>query len=109
MLNHKSPGDYVLATNETHSVREFIELSCKHLSIDLEWKGDGVDEIGIDNSSGETIIKINPKFYRPTEVDSLLGDPSKAKKILNWNNDTSFEELVSMMVESDYNQIKRFL
>jgi len=107
MLNHPKPDDYVLATNETHSVREFIEIACKNLSIDLEWKGKGVDEVGIDKSSGKVIISINPKFYRPAEVDLLLGDSTKARNILGWNTKTSFQELVSMMVKSDYDQAKK--
>lgn len=107
MLNHTKPDDYVLATNETHSVREFIEVACKNLSIDLEWKGKGVDEVGIDKSSGKAIITINPKFYRPAEVDLLLGDSNKAQNILGWKNKTSFQELVSMMVKSDYDQANK--
>jgi len=107
MLNYTKPDDYVLSTNETHSVREFIEVACKNLSIDLEWKGKGVDEIGIDKSSGKVIITINPKFYRPAEVDLLLGDSNKARNILGWKNNTSFQELVSMMVKSDYDQAKK--
>ena len=107
MLNHPKPDDYVLATNETHSVREFIEIACKNLSIDLEWKGKGIDEVGIDKSSGKVIININPKFYRPAEVDLLLGDSNKARNILGWNNKTSFQELVSMMVKSDYDRAKK--
>ena len=109
MLNHDIPDDYVLSTNETHSVREFIEIACKELAINLKWQGTGKDEIGIDIESGDTIIKINSKFYRPTEVDLLLGDSSKAKKILSWQNKTSFKELVSMMVVSDYDKIKKSL
>ena len=107
MLNYTKPDDYVLSTNETHSVREFIEVACKNLSIDLEWKGKGVDEVGIDKSSGKVIISINPKFYRPAEVDLLLGDSNKARNILGWKNNTSFQELVSMMVKSDYDQAKK--
>tara|TARA_B100000900_G_scaffold358095_1_gene328835 strand:- start:3260 stop:4282 length:1023 start_codon:yes stop_codon:yes gene_type:complete len=106
MLNHDKPGDYVLSTDETHSVREFIELACKNLSINLEWKGSGLNEIGINSDNGDTIIRINEKFYRPTEVDLLLGNSSKAQKILSWKNKTSFEDLVSMMVVSDYDKVK---
>ena len=106
MLNHTSPDDYVLATNETHTVREFIELACKNLSIELVWEGSGVDEKGIDSTSGKKIIEINPKYYRPAEVDLLLGDSSKAKKVLGWDNNTSFESLVSMMVNSDFEKEK---
>lgn len=107
MLNHNKPDDYVLSTDETHSVREFIELSCKNLSIKLDWQGEGINEVGINSSTGDKIIKINEKFYRPTEVDLLLGDSSKAQKILSWKNKTTFEDLVSMMVSSDYNKAKK--
>ena len=106
MLNHDKPDDYVLSTDETHSVREFVELACKNLSIKLDWKGSGINEVGINSDTGDTIIKINKKYYRPTEVDLLLGDSAKAQKILSWKNKTSFEDLVSMMVISDYNKAK---
>lgn len=106
MLNHTKADDYVLATNQTQTVRSFIELACKHLSIDIIWKYKGLDEVGIDSKSGKEIIKINPKFYRPAEVDLLLGNPKKAEDILGWKNETSFEELVSMMVQSDFDKIK---
>tara|TARA_B100001057_G_scaffold475997_1_gene543411 strand:- start:336 stop:1361 length:1026 start_codon:yes stop_codon:yes gene_type:complete len=107
MLNHSTPDDFVLSTNQTHTVREFIEISCKYLSINLEWKGSNIDEVGIDKDTGREIIKINPKFYRPSEVDLLLGDSSKAQKILGWNNETSFNDLVSMMIEADLIKAKK--
>jgi len=102
MLQHKIPDDYVLSTNETHSVREFINICCAKLNIDLEWNGKKIDEVGIDKSSGKTIIKMNPRFYRPSEVDILIGDSSKAREILNWNNKVSFDKLVDLMLEYDY-------
>ena len=109
MLNHNKPDDYVLSTSETHSVREFIDIACKELCINLEWQGSGLDEVGINSDSGDTIITINSKYYRPTEVDLLLGDSSKARKILSWKAKTSFEDLVSMMVAYDYDKIKNSL
>ena len=101
MLQHDSPDDYVLSTNETYSVRDFINCACSKLEINLEWDGEGEKSIGIDSSSGETIIKINPKFYRPAEVDLLIGDSSKARKKLGWEPETSFDQLVELMIDFD--------
>lgn len=101
MLQQKKPDDFVLATGETHSVREFIEEACKIASIDLVWKGKKEKEIGIDKKTKKTIIKIDPRYYRPAEVDLLLGDPSKAKKLLKWKPKTKFKELVKIMMEAD--------
>lgn len=101
MLQTKTPKDYVIATNETHSVREFVEESCKVLNIQLQWNGKGLDEIGINKTTGKTIIKINPKFFRPAEVDALHGDYSLAKKDLGWSPHTTFQELVKIMIEAD--------
>jgi GDPmannose 4,6-dehydratase len=106
MLQQEKPDDFVIATGETHSIREFIELSCKELDIEITWKGTGVNEIGIDSNTGKTIIKINERFFRPTEVEILLGDASKAKEKLGWSAKTKFEELVKLMVKSDYDLIK---
>jgi GDPmannose 4,6-dehydratase len=101
MLQAKKPDDFVLATGETHTVREFVEESCKLLGIDLVWKGKGLKEKGIDKKSGKTIIEIDPRYFRPAEVDVLLGDPSKAKKVLKWKPKTKFKELVKIMVDAD--------
>jgi GDPmannose 4,6-dehydratase len=101
MLQQDKPDDYVLATNETHTVREFIEVASKRLGFDLEWKGDGVDEIGVDNNTGKTIIKIDPVYFRPAEVDLLIGDASKAKRIMGWEPKVKFKELVEIMVDAD--------
>lgn len=101
MLQQKKPDDYILATGETHSVREFIEECAKLLKIDLQWKGKGINEVGIDNKTKKIIIKIDPKYFRPAEVDLLLGDPSKAKKKLGWKPRTKFKELVKIMLEYD--------
>jgi len=101
MLQHDKPDDFVLATNQTWSVREFLESACTHLDMNLEWQGEGVDQIGIDTNSGKTIIEIDPKYFRPTEVDLLIGDASKAKNDLGWEPEIHFNELVKRMVESD--------
>jgi GDPmannose 4,6-dehydratase len=106
MLQQKTPDDYVLATGETHSVREFIEECAKILKIDLKWKGKGRNEIGYDNKTKKTIIKIDPKYYRPAEVDLLLGDPKKAEKKLKWKPKTKFKELVKIMIEEDLKKEK---
>jgi GDPmannose 4,6-dehydratase len=101
MLQQEKPGDYILATGETHSVREFVEESAKVLGFDLIWEGKGLDERGIDKKSGKVIIKIDPYFFRPTEVDVLLGDASKAKKELGWEPKVKFKELAKLMLEDD--------
>lgn len=102
MLQHTEPDDFILATNETHSVREFIEEACEHLGFEIVWKGTGIDEKGIDKKTGKTIIEIDPKYFRPAEVDILLGDYSKAEKALGWRPETKFKELVKLMTEADY-------
>ncbi len=101
MLQQDTPDDYVLSTNETHTVREFIEESCTILGIDLIWQGRGVAEKGIDRKTGETIIEIDEKYFRPAEVDLLIGDNTKAKEKLGWEPKTKFKELVKIMVEAD--------
>jgi GDPmannose 4,6-dehydratase len=106
MLQQKKADDYVVATGETHTVREFVEEACKVLGMEIEWKGKGVNERGIDKKSGKTIIEIDPQYFRPTEVELLLGDPSKAKKILGWEAKTKFKDLVKVMIESDLDILK---
>lgn len=101
MLQQDKADDYVVATGETRTVREFVELAFGHVGIEIEWKGEGVDEIGIDKATGKTIVKVNPKFFRPAEVDVLLGDPSKAEKTLGWKREISFSQLVERMVKND--------
>jgi GDPmannose 4,6-dehydratase len=101
MLQQSKPDDYVLATNETHTVREFIEHASELLGFDLKWKGKGVNEEGIDQKTGKTLIKIDPAYFRPAEVDILIGDYSKAKKILEWEPKVKFKELVEIMVSAD--------
>lgn len=101
MLQQEKPDDYVLATNETHTVREFIELAAKRLGFDLKWQGKGIDEEGIDKNTGEVIIKIDPRYFRPAEVDLLIGDYAKAKKKMGWKPAVKFKELVEIMVDAD--------
>lgn len=101
MLQHDTPDDFILATNETHSVREFVELAAAHLGFDLVWQGAGADEKGTDKKTGKTIIEIDPKYFRPAEVDVLLGDYSKAKKAFGWEPKIKFTELVTLMTDAD--------
>ncbi|HSW85927.1 MAG TPA: GDP-mannose 4,6-dehydratase [Rhabdochlamydiaceae bacterium] len=101
MLQQDKPEDYVIATGETHSVREFVELAYKELGIDIEWKGEGINEQGIDKKTGRTIVKVNPEFYRPAEVDFLLGNAEKARQNLKWEPKTHFRDLLKIMIESD--------
>ena len=107
MLQQDTPDDYVVATNETHSVREFVEAAFKTINIELAWEGEGVNEKGIDKSTGNVLVEVSPEFFRPSEVDLLIGDYSKAKKKLGWSPKTSFEKLVSIMVEADIERIAK--
>lgn len=106
MLQQNEPDDYVLATGVTHSVRELAELAFSLVDIHLEWQGEGPQQIAIDRATGKTRVEIDPGYFRPTEVDLLVGDPSKAKRILGWQATTSFKELVKEMVESDLDDYK---
>jgi len=101
IVQQETPDDYVLATGEKHSVREFIELAFSKVGRTIEWKGKGIDEVGIDAASGATLVSIDSRYFRPTEVDLLLGDPSKARRILGWKHTVTFPELVSEMLTSD--------
>lgn len=101
MLQQDKPDDYVIATNETRTVREFVETAFSHVGISIQWQGKGVDEVGINKADGKVIVKVNKKFFRPAEVDILLGDPSKAEKILGWKREISFSQLVERMVKND--------
>ena len=107
MLQADEPDTFVLATNRTETVREFVTLACKAAEIEIEWSGKDENETAIDVSSGKTIVQVNPKFYRPAEVDLLIGDPAKAKEILGWEPKTTLEELCSMMVEADLRRNKQ--
>lgn len=106
MLQQEKPEDFVIATGETHTVREFIEESANILGFDIEWEGEKENEVGVDRNTGNIIVKINPKFYRPTEVDLLIGDPRKAKDKLGWEPKIKFKELVEIMTKSDYELLK---
>jgi GDPmannose 4,6-dehydratase len=101
MLQQPAAEDFVIATGEQHSVREFVECAGKELGIEIEWRGAGVDEQGIDTKTGRTIVKVDPRYFRPTEVDTLLGDPTKAREKLGWKAETSFAQLVRDMVAED--------
>ena len=108
MLQHDTPEDFVIATGETRSVREFCTLAFKEVDIDIEWQGEGVDEIGVCKKTGKTLVEVNPEYFRPTEVDLLLGDPSKAKNLLGWNpTKTSFSDLVKIMVKHDLEHVQK--
>jgi len=107
MLQAKKPDTYVLASNRTESVRDFVRMAFKAVDIELEFVGEGVEEKGIDKKSGKTLIKVNPKYFRPAEVDLLIGDYSKAKKELGWEPKTTLEELCKMMVEADIKRNER--
>ncbi len=102
ILQHETPEDFVIATGETRTVREFCTIAFKTAGIEIEWQGEGINEKGINKATGEVVVDVNPKYFRPAEVDLLLGDPTKAKELLGWNpRKTSFEELVEIMVKSD--------
>ncbi|MDR1812634.1 MAG: GDP-mannose 4,6-dehydratase [Candidatus Fibromonas sp.] len=102
ILQHSTPEDFVVATGEHHSVREFVSLAFKNVGIELKWEGKGVEEKGVDIKTGKVLVEIDPKYFRPAEVEQLLGNPEKAKTLLGWNpKKTSFEDLVRIMVESD--------
>ena len=101
MLQQGKPDDFVLATGETHTVREFVEAAFAEVGIKIEWRGSGEDEKGYCAKTGKLLVDVNPKYFRPDEVDLLLGDPSKAEKILGWKREVSFRELVKIMVEAD--------
>lgn len=107
MLQQDRADDYVIATNETRTVREFVETAFTHVNIELEWNGTGVDEVGIDKATGKTIVRINPKFFRPAEVEVLLGNPAKAEKELGWKREVSFSELVRRMVQNDIKLVEK--
>lgn len=101
MLQQDTPDDYVIATNETRTVREFVETAFGHVGIKINWEGTGVDEVGKDAETGKVIVKVNKNFFRPAEVDVLLGNPAKAEAALGWKRDISFSELVERMVKND--------
>ncbi len=107
MLQAKEPEDYIVATGKNHSVREFCEIAFKHLNIELAWEGEGVEEKGVDKKTGKVVVEVSPDFFRPQEVQCLLGSATKAKEKLNWQPKTSFEELVQLMVMADIELVKQ--
>ena len=110
ILQHDIPEDFVIATGQMHTVREFCTLAFKEAGINLRWEGKGIDEKGIDAKTGNVLIKVDPQFFRPSEVEQLLGDPTKARTVLGWNPcKTSFEELVHIMVEHDMEKVRRMI
>ena len=108
ILQHDTPEDFVIATGEMHTVREFATLAFKETGIELRWEGEGVNEKGIDSQTGKVLVEVDPKYFRPSEVEQLLGDPTKAKTLLGWNpQQTSFEELVHIMAEHDMKFVRK--
>ena len=107
ILQHDTPEDFVLATGVIHSVKDFVELAFQNIDIKIIWEGSHLDKKGIDEKTGKTLVKIDPRYFRPTEVDLLKGDPTKAKTKLNWEAKTSFSQLVSEMVKSDINALNK--
>ena len=107
ILQQDRPDDYVLATGETHSVREFVELAFAEIGRTVAWQGAGKNETGVDADSGEVLVRIDPRYFRPTEVDILLGDPGKARRVLGWRHTTSFPQLVQEMVATDLEVVKQ--
>ena len=108
MLQQEKPEDFVIATGEQHTVREFCTLAFKYAGIELEWQGEGLAEKGIDKNTGKVLVEVDPKYFRPAEVQTLLGDPTKARTVLGWNpRKTSFDELVRLMVESDKQFVRK--
>jgi GDPmannose 4,6-dehydratase len=105
MLQQEVPEDFVIATGKTHSVREFVELAFHEVGIEIEWSGEGINEVGIDKKTRDILIEIDPRYYRPTEVELLLGDSTKAKEKLGWEAKVGFRELVKMMIEGDMRKL----
>jgi len=107
ILQQDTADDFVLATGETHAVREFVELSFAEIGRVIEWRGSGVDEVGVDTATGDELVAIDPRYFRPTEVDLLLGDPTKAKNVLGWEHSTPFPQLVKEMVAADLELLRK--
>lgn len=107
MLQQEKPDDFVLATGETHSIREFVEKVFEELDEEIVWEGKGLDEKGILKKSNKIVVEVSPKYFRPTEVEMLIGDATKAKNQLNWQPKTKFNDLIKIMVKSDYDLVKK--
>ena len=109
MMQLKKPDDFVIATGKQYSVKEFVNIAAKNLGINIKWVGKGINEKGVDKKTGKIIVKVGKKYFRPTEVDSLLGNPNKAKKILKWKPKITFNQMVKEMIENDYNEQKKLI
>jgi GDPmannose 4,6-dehydratase len=107
MLQQQAPEDFVIATGKQHSVRDFVAAAGARLGMRIEWKGSGVEEEGIDKKTGRTLVRVDPRYFRPTEVETLLGDPTKAKQKLGWAAEVTFDQLVTEMVAADLDAAKR--
>ena len=107
MLQQDKPDDFVIATGKQYSVRQFIEFGAAALEMQIEWQGEGVDEVGVDSASGNIVVAVDPRYFRPTEVETLLGDPTKAKDILGWEATTTVEDMVAEMVAADFDEAQR--
>jgi GDPmannose 4,6-dehydratase len=107
ILQHHSPDDFVLATGQTQTVRLFVERAFAHVGIEIGWRGAGVEERGVCTKTGRTLIEVDPRYFRPTEVDLLIGDPAKAEAELGWKAKTSFDELVRDMISADLKTVER--
>jgi GDPmannose 4,6-dehydratase len=107
ILQQTAPDDYVLATGEAHSVREFVQIAFSFVGKQVDWVGSGVNEKGVDADSGRVLVEVDPRYFRPTEVDLLIGNPSKAREKLGWRHKVSFEELIAEMVESDLKLVQQ--
>ena len=101
VLQQDEPDDYVIATGIEYSVKQFVEASAPYFGFDIEWSGEGMDEIGVDKNTNKTIVSVNERYFRPAEVERLLGDATKAKKVLGWEPKTSFDQLVKEMCENE--------
>ena len=106
ILQQDQPNDYVISSGKQHSVRDFIDLACKHIGFDLEWSGSGIDEVAVLKDTERVLVKINQSHYRPIEINNLVGDPSFAKRTLNWNPKYSFEDLVKEMCDYDMGEVE---
>ena len=107
MLQQDQPDDYVIATGETRSVREFAECAFRAVGIEIDWQGEGADTVGINKENGKTVVRVDPAFFRPAEVELLLGDPSKAERVLGWKREISFDALVTRMAQHDLELVRR--
>ena len=107
MLQQDQPDDFVIATGEQHSVREFVQIAADTLGMEINWQGSGVGEKGVENKTGKTIVAVDPRYFRPTEVETLLGNPAKAKEQIGWTPEVTFSELVAEMVQQDLEEARR--